>query len=100
MPVELFLTAITFVVALIGIFWRDPPIRAKTSLVILAVLASAGSMYKSFKDEADKKFMKTALISSLVPSLTSYAKLIDNIRENARTNGFEEKTDCYHNSDG
>jgi hypothetical protein len=99
MGVDALLTAITLLVAIIGTLLKDPPKLVKAVLILLACLASAGSIVKASKDESDKQFMKTALTATLIPSNSSYAKLWDDVDRRAREHGFDNVT-CHHNPDG
>src|SRR5262249_21311118 len=100
MAIEIFLTLITLMVAVIGTLLKDPSRSVNVFLIFLAVLAACGTVVKSISDESDKGFMKTALISSLNPSNSSYQKLCDDVDEGAKSRGFDQDTHCYHSSDG
>jgi len=100
MAIELLLTTITLIVAIIGTLLRDPSRRVKAFLICLAAAASAGSAVKAVETERDKRFIQTALVSSLNPSNSAYEKLCEDIGEFAKAKGYDEEVDCPHMSDG
>jgi hypothetical protein len=97
--VDFLLTTITLIVAVIGTLLKDPPRFVKAILIVLAILASAGSIAKAYNNESDKEFMKTALASNLTPSNSSFAKLTSDVDEIAKTKGFDLNR-CHHTQDG
>ena len=98
--IEISLILITMVVAIVGTLsdfkGKD---RAKAGLIILAVLASAGAIVKSFLDEREKELMKTALISTLNPAPPIYDKFGKEIEREIKRMGYDE-FDYRHFSDG
>jgi len=100
MTLEIMLAAITLIVAVIGTLLKDPPRRVKAFLIVLAALASIGSVVKAIADESDKEFMKTALISTLVPSNSSYERLWADVDESAKARGFDQDARCIHSIEG
>ena len=100
MAIEFLLTTITLIVAIIGTLLRDPSRRVKAFLICLAAAASAGSAVKAVETERDKRFIQTALVSSLNPSNSAYEKLCEDIGEFAKAKGYDEDLDCPHMSDG
>jgi len=98
MSVDILLTIITLVVAVIGTLLKDPTRGVKIFLIGLAVLASIGSIVKALDDEADKRFMENALISTLSPPNPAYKALQADI-EKAIQPDFDQDY-CFHNTDG
>jgi hypothetical protein len=72
MAVDVILVLITLVTAVIGTL-SNPPRWVKVAIITLAASASCASIIKSYLDERDKDFVKTALINSLNPSSTKSA---------------------------
>jgi hypothetical protein len=98
--VDILLTTITLIVAVIGTLLKDPKPRVKAFLIGLAVLASLGSVIKAMNDQADKEFMKRALTSTLTPSSSSYAKLSENVHVVVQNRGFSGHWNYFHSPDG
>jgi hypothetical protein len=99
MAIDVILTGITLIVAVIGTVLEKPPLKVKIFLIALAVAASLGSIIKAFNDESDKRFLKTALTSTLVPPSSYYPKLARDVVVVARTRGFGQYQ-YYHTADG
>jgi hypothetical protein len=100
MALDIVLTVITLVVAVIGTLLRDPPRKAQAFLIALAVLASLASVVKAINDESDKEFMKAALTSTLVPSSTCYAQFSKDLSKIGKRFGFNADPRFYHNPEG
>jgi hypothetical protein len=100
MVTEFVLTAITLAVAIFGTTKDKIPRNGKRLLIGLAVATSVASVMKVINDEDDKKFLQTALISTLRPSNAVYEKLCRDVAEVAKTMGFDEETICHHAPDG
>jgi hypothetical protein len=101
MPWDIFLTILTLFVAVIGIRWKDPSPHIQALLITFAVLSSVGSIVKSFYDDADKKFLETAVISGLTPPNSAYTQMEKDIREEliSEKSGLDD-CGCIHDSDG
>src|ERR1051326_1587058 len=100
MTVEILLAMITLMVAVIGTLLRDPHKNVKIFLIVLAAVASIGSIVKAVNDDSDKEFMKTALMSTLKPSNSVYERLTAEVDESAKTRGFEQNAYCIHYDEG
>lgn len=100
MVTEFVLTAITLAVAIYGTTKDKIPRNGKRLLIVLAVATSVASVIKVVSDEDDKKFLQTALISTLRPANSVYEKLCRDVDEVAKTMGFDEETKCHHGPDG
>jgi hypothetical protein len=93
------LTVVTLIVAIIGVTWDKPTFRIKVLLVVLAIVASGGAIFKIAKDQSDKKFFEHALISTLAPSNSEYQKMEQEIYALADKRTFNDGP-CHHSNDG
>jgi hypothetical protein len=116
MMAEYILIGFTLIVAIIGIYWKEPdrkesdlkdsnqksPYRhVRTILVLLAIGSSAVSFYKSSEDSDDKKFLQLALTSTLVPTHSGYDHFYRDFDAPAAARGFDVKNyTCHHSEDG
>jgi hypothetical protein len=100
MAIDIVLTTITLIVAIVGTLIKDPKPRVQVALIGCAVLASTGSIIKSGNDESDKEFMKTALTSTLVPSTSSYEILSEDVHVVVQNRGFRGDWNYNHTPDG
>lgn len=114
--IEYLLIAVTFVVAVIGIYWKEPKrIEAATSdpkgrdlyryvphfLFVLALGTSIASILKAREDGRDKEFLQLALTSSLVPSHSGYNRFYADFGAAAKTLGYDDANfTCHHNEEG
>jgi hypothetical protein len=99
MSLDIILTIITLIVAVIGTLLKDPSRRVKVFLISLAALASLASVIKAVADASDKEFMKTAIISTLTPSNFAFQKLVNDIHDEDNQAGFDTEI-CHHDADG
>jgi hypothetical protein len=100
MALDIVLTVITLIVAVVGTLLKDPPKKAQAVLIALAVLASLASVFKAISDESDKEFMKAALTSTLVPSSTCYQQFTKDLSRIGNRFGFNGDPRFYHNLEG
>jgi hypothetical protein len=81
MPVDVILILITLATAVIGTL-STPPRWVKGVIVSLAILTSGATIIKSYIDDEDKDFVKTALVNSLSLSDTQAFSLLSRIADN------------------
>jgi hypothetical protein len=96
--VDVLLSVITLVVAIVGTVLKDPSRNIKIFLIALAVTTTVGTVIKAFGDESDKNFFKRALISTLSPSSGQYKNLEGDVAKH-----FAKEYDdwgCYHTDGG
>ena len=96
---DILLTVITLIIAIVGVVWDKPPLKVKITLIALAVLASGATVLKISKDESDKKFFEHALTSTLAPSNSEYQRMEDEIGAFASGRHFDDGP-CHHSNDG
>lgn len=97
LDIVLALAALT--VAIVGTVKDDFTVRTKRILVGAAVFTCLFAIIKAVGDDRDKKFMKTALISTLVPANSSYTKIVPEV-EAAGTKRLFDDSPCHHSPDG
>jgi hypothetical protein len=95
MALDVILTLITLVVAVIGTLLKAPSMPVKVFLIALAVCTSVGSVVKAHEDTTEKAFLKSAITSNLVPNGKVYRILTAEISSQPRTFGFDSAS-CYH----
>lgn len=100
MTIDVILILITLVVAVIGTTLNKPSNRVKGFLIFLALGASAGSIAKAHDDSKEKDFLKTAIISNLVPGGKVYGILAGQVADEARERLKLAVPNCYHTDDG
>jgi hypothetical protein len=97
---DILLSTITLLVAVIGTLLKKPPTWAKVVLIALAILSTTGSVIKIASDQVDKNFMKTALTSVLVPSNPTYQRFYDLVEGPTSAKGFDSDLVCHHQEQG
>src|SRR5271166_1393501 len=76
MPLDIVLALAALIVAVVGTLKDDFSLRTKRILVGAAAVTCLFAIIKAVSDDHDKTFMKTALISTLVPANSSYVNLV------------------------
>jgi hypothetical protein len=99
MPFDIILALAALIVAVVGTLKDDFSVRTKRILVGVAVVTCLLAIMKAVGDEHDKKFMKIALISTLVPANSSYTKIVPEIEDAGKTRHFDDSP-CHHSPDG
>ena len=79
MTYDIVLAIAALIVAVVGTLKDDFSPRTKRILVGVAAITCLLGVIKAVGDDHDKKFMKIALISTLVPANSSYTKLVPGI---------------------
>jgi hypothetical protein len=100
LPADYFLIGTTLLVAIVGTLWKEPPLPAKIALIFLAVLSSAGSVAKTLEDNAEKRFVQSALIASLNPANASYHNFFRDLEKPASEFGYDGEFVCHHTPEG
>jgi hypothetical protein len=99
LTLDMVLALAALVVAVVGTLKDDFSTRAKRILVGVAAATCLIAVVKAVGDDHDKAFMKTALISTLVPSNSSYVKLVPEVEAAGEKRHFGDSP-CHHSSDG
>jgi hypothetical protein len=97
--VDILLSLITLVVAIVGTVLKDPSKRVKIFLISLAAATTIGTVIKAIGDESDKNFFKRALISTLSPSNGQYKNLEGDVAIHFAKLGYDH-WGCYHTQGG
>jgi hypothetical protein len=96
---EYILISLTFILAVVGTIWKDPPTTAKVSLITLLVISSGVSIVKAIGDDRDKKFLETLTITGFSLPNAFYDSIYDEI--GAVSELFRDSdTRCHHTTDG
>ena len=99
MPLDIVLALAALIVAVVGTLKDDFSLRTKRILVGVAAVTCLFAIVKAVSDDHDKTFMKTALISTLVPSNSAYTSLVPEIEAAGETRHFDDSP-CHHSQDG
>jgi hypothetical protein len=99
MPFDIGLALAALIVAVIGTLKDDFSLRTKRILVGAAAVTCLFAIIRAVIDDHDKTFMKTALISTLVPANSSYTTLVPEIEAAGEKRLFDDSP-CHHNQDG
>ncbi len=99
MTLDIFLALAALIVAVVGTLKDDFSRRTKRILVGAAAVTCLFAIIKAVADNHDKRFMKTALISTLVPSNSSYVNLVPEIEAAGEKRLFDDSP-CHHSPDG
>ena len=99
MTPDIVLALAALIVAVVGKLKDDFILRTKRILVTAAAVTCLFAIIKAVGDDHDKKFMKIALIPTLVRANSSYAKLVPEI-EAAGKKRLIDDSPCHHIPDG
>src|ERR1700722_174328 len=99
MTLDIVLALAALVVAVVGTLKDDFSTRTKRILVGVAAATCLFPVVKAVGDDHDKEFMKTALTSTLVPTNSSFVKLIPEIEAAGEKRHFDDSP-CHHSGDG
>ena len=99
MTLDIVLALAALIVAVVGTLKDDFTLRTKRILVGAAAVTCLLAIIKAVGDDHDKKFMKIALISTLVPANSSYANLVPEIEAAGEKRLFDDSP-CHHSQDG
>jgi hypothetical protein len=97
---EYFLISLTFIVAAIGVFWRDPPLKAKITLITVLISSSVASVVKGIADDQDKNFLQTIAITGFTLPNAFYDSIYEELKKVSTGYGYGSEARCHHTTDG
>jgi len=98
--VDFILIGMTFVLAVIGTLWKDPPKTAQAALLLLLLASSTVSVFKSVGDSRDKELLQTLAVAGLNLPNAAYDIVYRPMEEWQKAEGYSNSATCHHNGDG
>lgn len=93
MEIELLLIMATMVIAMVGIFWRDPTEKMKIFLAVLTIATGGAAIAKASSDDKDKELLQDLAIGSTALPNARYDDLVDVVK---REYGEKAIANCLH----